>query len=92
MSAFEWQCASEEGTDRAAPRPVAALVERDPGNPGAERAITIIAMQGREAGNESFLRQVECFIGVADAAADQTIDRLLVAAQELAERRLLPAK
>ena len=45
-----------------------------------------------ECGYESFLRQIQSLIGVTDAAADETIDRFLVAAQKFAERRLPSAK
>jgi hypothetical protein len=78
----------QEPPHRLPPREIAALVERDRGNPSAKGARRIIARKRGEGGDEGILRDIEGLLDIARGGAGETIDRLAVA---LDQRALRPA-
>jgi|LULO01.1.fsa_nt_gb hypothetical protein len=84
MRIFERERAGEKGAHLSPPCPVATFVERDTGDPCAEGAFAIIAIERRKAGDERLLRQIHRLVGIADLLYDEPVDARFVTAQQLA--------
>ncbi|MDR6833651.1 hypothetical protein J2Y53_001972 [Sphingopyxis sp. BE122] len=84
MRIFERERAGEKGAHLSPSCPVATFVERDTGDPCAEGAFAIIAIERRKAGDERLLRQIHRLVGIADLLYDEPVDARFVTAQQLA--------
>lgn len=88
---LERRGAGEKGAHPLPPRPIAALVERDPLEPDRERAFAVIAIERRECGDEDLLDDVERFVVVADGSANHAEHRCAMPGEQFAIGILPPA-
>src|SRR3546814_5287181 len=72
MLIFERERAGEKGAHLSPSCPVATFVERDTGDPCAEGAFAIIAIERRKAGDERLLRQIHRLVGISDLLYDRS--------------------
>src|SRR3546814_1748172 len=82
MRMCERERAGEKGAHVAPSCPVATFVERDTGDPCAEGAFAIIAIERRKAGDERLLRQSHRLVGISDLLYDEPVDARFVTRSE----------
>src|SRR3546814_16760644 len=75
MRIFERERAGEKGAHLSPSCPVATFVERDTGDPCAEGAFAIIAIERRKAGDERLLRQIHRPVGLPDLLYAEPVAR-----------------
>src|SRR3546814_7062589 len=63
--------------------PVRAVVVRDPADPDAKGPLAIIAVDGCERRDKSFLGQIHRLLGIADLPDDQSVNQGFVAIEQL---------
>src|SRR3546814_19758420 len=83
MRIFERERAGEKGAHLSPSCPVATFVERDTGDPCAEGAFAIIAIERRKAGDESLLRQIHRLVGISALLYDEPVAARFVPSEQL---------
>lgn len=71
---------------------VPGLVDGDGAQPGQKRPISVVPLQGSPGGDEGLMSRLVGFVRVARVSSQQTVKGLLVAADEIGERPLVPRR
>jgi hypothetical protein len=80
----------EQPPHGASASPVAALVDRDAGQPSGHGSVAIEALERRMRRDEGLLHKVERLVCIGHAGADQPVEPLAMSAHDFGERVVVP--